>query len=76
MEPIKAVVGSKQQASKYTGVGQALTLIFKEEGIQVNMESIRAFFLLEEQLSLQIPEIDENLNHGWVQLSFSQNRNS
>jgi hypothetical protein len=35
LEPIKAAVGATQQLSKYTGVGQALTLIFKEEGIQV-----------------------------------------
>ena len=37
LEPIReAAAGSSQRLSKYTGVGQALRLIVKEEGVQVS----------------------------------------
>ena len=37
LEPIRKATSAGQPLSKYTGITQALRLIVKEEGIQVNL---------------------------------------
>ena len=39
LEPIRKATSAGQPLSKYTGISQALQLIVKEEGIQVNLSS-------------------------------------